>query len=245
MDLQERLAGVRPADEADAGRPVRRGQEPDPPRSHRRPRAAAVQHGDEPGGAALPGARRHPRPARARERPRARGPRAAGRRDRRRHPRPRPARAAAGRRHRDGDHGQRPARHLGRAPWPAEPDAGPLQRRVAPAPHHQQDGRPGRAAHRRVLADGRRPAARRQPRERDHPAALAVGAAGDDPEVLQAAPRSDRPRAHRHAEHGDGRVHPALRPRRAQRAHLRGHRLGQDDTAQRALDRDSARTSGS
>ena len=36
--------------------------------------------------------------------------------------------------------------------------------------------------------------ARRQPRERDHPAALAVGAAGDDPEVLQAAPRPDRPR---------------------------------------------------
>ena len=119
MDLQERLAGVRPADERRRGRPLRRDQEPDPPRRHRRPRAAAVQHGDEPGGAARPGARRHPRPARARERARARGPRAAGRRDRRRHPRPRSARAPAGRRHRDGDHGQRPARHLGRAPWPA------------------------------------------------------------------------------------------------------------------------------
>ena len=49
----------------------------------------------------------------------------------------------------------------------------PLQRRVAPAPDHQQDGRAGRPPHRRVVADGRRAPARRQPRQRDHPAALA------------------------------------------------------------------------
>ena len=41
-----------------------------------------------------------------------------------------------------------------------------LQRRVAPAPDHQQDRRPGRPPHRRVLADGRRAPARRQPRQR-------------------------------------------------------------------------------
>ena len=48
-----------------------------------------------------------------------------------------------------------------------------LQRRLAPAPDHQQDGRAGRSADRRVVADGRRAPAGRQPRERHHSAALA------------------------------------------------------------------------
>ena len=116
MDLQQRLAGVRPDDEGDAGDPFAEVKNRIHLGGHRRSRAAALQHRHEPGGAALAGHRRHPRAARARERARARGPRAPGRRDRRRHPRPRPARAAAGRRHRHRDHGQRPARHLGRAP---------------------------------------------------------------------------------------------------------------------------------
>ena len=72
-----------------------------------------------------------------------------------------------------GDHGQRTVRHLGRAPGTPLRDDGALQRRVAPAPDHQQDRRAGRASHRRVLADGRRSPARRQPRQRDHPAAVA------------------------------------------------------------------------
>ena len=55
----------------------------------------------DPEDAARAGARRHPRPARAGDGPLARRPRADRARGRRRHPRPRPARAAARRRHRD------------------------------------------------------------------------------------------------------------------------------------------------
>ena len=117
MELHERLSAARPVAAAPtARRPVRGAQEPRPPRGDRRPRAAALQRrastrpscasaslgdirdqlGDEAGHLA-------------------RRPRAPGRRDRRRHPRPRPARAAARRRHRLGDHGQRPVRRLDRA----------------------------------------------------------------------------------------------------------------------------------
>ena len=78
-------------------------------------------------------------------------------------------------------------RDLDRAPGPALRDDRPLQRRLAPAPDHQQDGRAGRPPHRRVLADGRRPPARRQPRQRDHPAAVALGPAPDDPQVRDAS----------------------------------------------------------
>ena len=46
-----------------------------------------------------------------------------------------------------------------------------LPRRPAPAPDHPADRRPGRPPGRRDLPDGRRPPARRQPRQRDHPAA--------------------------------------------------------------------------
>ena len=200
MELHERLtddAAGRPGERA---RPVRRAQEPlhlavigelgpqlfnvdmDPNalrdrvmadiRGHLSPRA-----GHRP---------RRPRPARGR--------------DRRRHPRPRPARAAARRRQRDGDHGQRPVRRLGRAPGPALRDDGPLQRRLAPAPDHQQDRGAGRPPHRRVVADGRRPPAGRQPRERGHPAALADGPARHDPEVLAAAARPDGPGPARDAQ---------------------------------------------
>ena len=46
-----------------------------------------------------------------------------------------------------------------------------VHRRGPPAPHHRQDRVPGRPAGRRVEPDGRRPAARRQPGQRGHPAA--------------------------------------------------------------------------
>ena len=46
-----------------------------------------------------------------------------------------------------------------------------VRRRRAPAADHPADRRARRPPHRRALADGRRPPARRPPRERDHPAA--------------------------------------------------------------------------
>ena len=48
----------------------------------------------------------------------------------------------------------------------AAPDRRAVPGRVAPAADHQQDRRPGRPADRRVLADGRRAPARRQPHQR-------------------------------------------------------------------------------
>ncbi len=59
-----------------------------------------------------------------------------------------------------------------------------VQRRGPPAPHHRQDRVPHRAAHRRVLPDGRRPPARRQPSQRRRPAAGDRRQHADDPEVL-------------------------------------------------------------
>src|SRR5919109_360558 len=137
-------------------RPLRRGQEPDPPRRYRRPRPAALRDDDRP--------LRAPRAGHLRDRDEARRgarhlegrPGADRRRHRGRHPRSRAARAAPLRRQRDGDHGQRPARDLGGAAGAALPNDGSGSRRVAPAPDHQQDGRSGRAADRRVVADGRR-----------------------------------------------------------------------------------------
>ena len=68
-----------------------------------------------------------------------------------------------------------------------------------PAAHHRQDRLPGRSAHRRGLADGRCAPARRQPRERDHSAALASGAGRHDPEVLARPLHDGRPDRLRHA----------------------------------------------
>ena len=72
-----------------------------------------------------------------------------------------------------------------------ERDRRPLRRRRAPAAHHRQDRLAGRPPRRRGLADGRRAPARRQPRERDHPAAGAHGPDAHDPQVL-ARPVHDR-----------------------------------------------------
>ena len=73
-------------------------------------------------------------------------------------------------------HGQRAQRRLGGARRQAAQDAGPLQRRASPAADHQQDRRADRAPDRRVLADGRRAPARRQPRQRRAAAAVARSA---------------------------------------------------------------------
>ena len=69
------------------------------------------------------------------------------------------------------DHGQRLRHHLHRALRQDRTRGRSLQRRRAPAPHHRQDRGPGRAARGRVLPHGRRPPARRLPRQRDRAAA--------------------------------------------------------------------------
>ena len=74
-----------------------------------------------------------------------------------------------------------------------------LHRRGAPAPHHRQDRRPGRPSRRRVQPDGRRPAARRQPRQRGHPAAGDRRLAADDPQVLRRPLHGRGPDRLRHA----------------------------------------------
>ena len=101
-------------------RPVRRAQEPHPPRARQRARPAAVRRRATATPIRERGRGRDPRRSSAQEAGALAGrPRAARRRDRRRHLRLRPARAAARRRLDLGDHGQRPARHLDRAPRPA------------------------------------------------------------------------------------------------------------------------------
>ena len=247
MELHERLTTTRAGDAPGDRRAVRRAEEPRPPDGDRRPRAAALQRRrwtrPRCASASSSDIRRHL----ADETGLSRDDRERlSERDRRRHPRLRPARAAPRRRHDHGDHGQRPVRHLDRAPGPPLRDDGPLQRRVAPAPDHQQDGRPGRPPHRRVVADGRRPPARRQPRQRDHPAAVARRA------------RSSRSASSRRS--GStlddmiqlGTLTPetveflaALRPGRAEHPHLGRYRLRQDDAAERALGGDPRRRTGS
>ena len=153
-------------------RSVRRAEGGGAPRVHREARARALQGGRRgsqrprlQGGHRGARARRHAADARgaARARPPAD----------RRHPRLRPARAAAPRRHRDrvmvngAGHGLRRARRQARA------HRRPLRRRRAPDAHHRQDRLAGRPPRRRGVADGRRAPARRQPRQRDHPAARA------------------------------------------------------------------------
>ena len=186
-------------------------------------------------------ARGRPRPARPGDGYLARRPSADRARDHRRHPRPRPARAAPRRRIGDRDHGQRPARDLGRAERTDLTERCPVQRRVASAPDHQQDGRPGRPPHRRVVADGRRAPARRQPRQRRDPAALAQRSAHHDPQVQPPPADARRHDQDGHAEPGDGRVPAALYQGAAQHADLGRYGLGKDDASQRAVDRDSER----
>ena len=81
------------------------------------------------------------------------------------------------RRHRDRGHGQRLRPGLRRARRArSSATRRDVRRRRAPAADHRQDRLAGRPPHRRGLADGRRAPARRQPRQRDHPAARAAAA---------------------------------------------------------------------
>ena len=214
---------------------VRRPQELDPHARDQRARPAADGPGDRPGRDARPRHRGHPPAPLGRDGYRPRRPRAPHERDRRRHPRLRAARAPPRRRLDHGDHGQRPGRDLDRASGPALRDDRALQRRLAPAPHHQPDGRADRPPHRRVVADGRRPPPRRLARQRDHRAALALGAAAHDPQVLAQAPRAAGHGQHRLAQRGVGRLPAALHHGAAERPHLGRYGLGQDDAAERAL----------
>ncbi len=83
--------------------------------------------------------------------------------------------------------GQRPQDGLRRAQGPAGAGRHRLQRRPAPGPDHPADRGPGRPAGRRDQPDGRRPARRRQPRQRDHPAAGPGRRPAVDPPVRRPA----------------------------------------------------------
>ena len=164
-------------------RSLRRPQEQDPFRRHRRTGEPALQRGRAAGCSTRAGDTGDPYASDTAAGHLSERPRAADRGARRRHPRTRAARAPDRRRQRDRDHGQRPARRVGRATGPALPDDRPVQRRIAPSAHHQQDRGRGRPPDRRIVADGRRTPTRRQPRERDHSTALAQRPARDHPEV--------------------------------------------------------------
>ena len=132
--------------------------------------------GDDREAAARTAARRaapdpEPAPRAQRPAPEPRRARADGRGAARRGDRPRAARAAA-RRHDDlGHHGERLRHLLHRALRQARADADPLPRQRPPAADHHAHRLARRAPHRRIVADGRRPLARRRPRQRHHPAA--------------------------------------------------------------------------
>ncbi len=71
-------------------------------------------------------------------------------------------------------------------------------------------------------------------------------AAGDDPQVQQAAARRSTTSIRLGTlTHGDRRLPRALRPRRAEHPDLRRHRLRQDDAAERAVDGDPGRPTAS
>ena len=108
---------------------------------------------------------RDQRPAAQPRRARAAGRGAAGRGDG-----PRAARAAAARHDHLRHHGQHLQHGLHRAVRQAGADRRPLPRQRPPAADHQPHRVAGRPPDRRVVADGRRPPARRLPRQRDHPA---------------------------------------------------------------------------
>ena len=185
------------------------------------------------------GARDHGHAADARRAPRARPPAD------RRHPRLRPARALPRRRHRDRGHGQRRRERLRRAQRQDRAHPVTLRRRRAPDAHHRQDRLAGRPARRRVLADGGRAPPRRQPRQRDHPAARADRADADDPEVLARPVHDQRPDHVRNAVAARRAVPRRVRQGQAEHPDLRRNRHRQDDDAECRLVRSSPATSAS
>ena len=192
-----------------------------------------------------PGARRRPHGL-------ARGPGALDRRAHaadpardRRGDRPRRARAAARRPVGDGDHGQRARRDLRRAQRPDRARRHHLHRRGPALPDDRPHRLAGEPARRRVEPDGRRPPAHRRARQRDHPAARAARPDDDDPPLPAAV--------HARPAGRDGLARPADRrsccarscEAQAQHRHLRRHRRGQDDAAERDVGRGARPASGS
>ena len=78
---------------------------------------------------------------------------------------------------------------------------------------------------RRGVADGRRAPARRQPRQRDHPAARAEGADADDPEVRARPVHDGRPDQLQLADAAGRAVPGRVRQGEAERPHLGRYRL--------------------
>ena len=87
-----------------------------------------------------------------------------------------PLEPPAARRLRDRGDGQQPRPRLRRAQRQARAHRRGVRRQRAPAAHHRQDRLAGRPPRRRGLPDGGRAPPRREPCERDHPAALAARA---------------------------------------------------------------------
>ena len=118
---------------------------------------------------------------------------------RRHHPsrrgRLRPARPASSRPVGERDHGQRPRPGLHRAARRPRQGRCPIRRREPAARDDPAHGRHDRAAHRRPEPDGRRAPARRQPRQRDHPARIDPRPGADDPQVQGRGARHGRPDA--------------------------------------------------
>ena len=231
MELHERLTATSTAEQpatngkgTPRARALRGPQEPDSHDRDRRARSAALGGERRSGRDARARRRDGPAPPADRDRDLPRGPRADHRRADRRHPRLRAARATARRRLDHGDHGQRPERDLDRASGTPVRDDGPVHRRIASPADHQQDRRPDRPPHRRGVADGRRPAAGRLPRQRDHPAAVALRAARHDPQVLEEAPDAGRHGQPRHAVRRGRRVPAPVRRRGAQHHGQRRYR---------------------
>ena len=174
MELHERLSAARPVSQAaTATGPVRRAEEPGPPGRDRRSRPPALQRQHRPGGRCASACSATSAASSAQET-------GISREDRARSGRATSPTTSSATARSSGCSPTTPSREIMvNGPfdvWVERAgqlcaDVGPLPRRVAPAPDHQQDRRPGRPPDRRVLADGRRAPARRQPHQRHHPAA--------------------------------------------------------------------------
>jgi pilus assembly protein CpaF len=125
---------------------------------------------------------------------------------------------------------------LHRALRQARADADPLPRQRAPAADHRPHRVARRPPHRRVVADGRRPSARRRPRQRDHSRRWRI-----DGPVLSIRRFGGSPLrvkdmvAINSATPGDAGVPGGVREGEAQLPGVGRYRHRQDDDAQRAV----------
>ena len=139
-----------------------------------------------------------------------RGPGRAGVGRLRRHPRLRPDQPVPGRRQRDRDHGQRAGSGVRRAGGQDRARRRRVHGREPPAAADREDRQPGRPPHRRVDADGRRPAARWLPGERGRVAPCRRRSVPHHPKVRRGPLRRRRP--HRVRHHHAARPPPSSRP---------------------------------